>query len=58
MSLKHLEKLVPNATVQVTSVVGWQRQGLVYRKNEVFLDVVDNEAKNLLLRIYYEELRT
>ncbi|XP_028119609.1 AP-2 complex subunit mu-like [Camellia sinensis] len=49
------DKPVPNATLQVTSVVGWHREGLVYKKNEVisffspisFLDIV--ESANLLM---------
>ena len=28
---------MPNATLQVTGAVGWRREGLVYKKNEVFL---------------------
>lgn len=30
------DKPVPNATLQVTGAVGWRREGLVYKKNEVF----------------------
>lgn len=26
---------MPNATLQVTGAVGWRREGLVYKKNEV-----------------------
>ncbi|GAA0153711.1 membrane traffic protein [Lithospermum erythrorhizon] len=40
------DKPVPNATLQVTGAVGWRREGLVYKKNEVFLDIV--ESVNLL----------
>ena len=29
------ERPVPNATLQVTGAVGWRREGLVYKKNEV-----------------------
>lgn len=29
------DKPVPNATLQVTGAVGWRREGLVYKKNEV-----------------------
>eukprot|EP00850_Spirogloea_muscicola_P006480 SM000030S11489 [mRNA] locus=s30:959905:963424:- [translate_table: standard] len=36
-----------NATLQVTGAVGWRREGLVYKKNEVFLDIV--ESVNLLM---------
>lgn len=33
--LQHVDKPVPNATLQVTGAVGWRREGLVYKKNEV-----------------------
>lgn len=33
---KSSEKPVPNATLQVTGAVGWRREGLLYKKNEVF----------------------
>lgn len=32
---KAIDKPVPNATLQVTGAVGWRREGLVYKKNEV-----------------------
>lgn len=40
ISLKFLhwqasDKPVPNATLQVTGAVGWRREGLMYKKNEV-----------------------
>ncbi|KAG0448101.1 hypothetical protein HPP92_028002 [Vanilla planifolia] len=41
------DKPVPNATLQVTGAVGWRREGLFYKKNEVFLDIV--ESVNLLM---------
>ncbi|KAF3339133.1 AP-2 complex subunit mu [Carex littledalei] len=41
------ERAVPNATLQVTGAVGWRREGLFYKKNEVFLDIV--ESVNLLM---------
>lgn len=41
------DKPVPNATLQVTGAVGWRREGLNYKKNEVFLDIV--ESVNLLM---------
>ncbi|XP_015959058.1 AP-2 complex subunit mu [Arachis duranensis] len=44
---KPADKPVPNATLQVTGAVGWRREGLVYKKNEVFLDIV--ESVNLLM---------
>ncbi|KAG6407548.1 hypothetical protein SASPL_130540 [Salvia splendens] len=34
-SSKTADKPVPNATLQVTGAVGWRREGLVYKKNEV-----------------------
>ncbi|KAF3449459.1 hypothetical protein FNV43_RR10187 [Rhamnella rubrinervis] len=46
-SSKATDKPVPNATLQVTGAVGWRREGLVYKKNEVFLDIV--ESVNLLM---------
>ncbi|CAL5436517.1 unnamed protein product [Camellia sinensis] len=46
-SSKPADKPVPNATLQVTGAVGWRREGLVYKKNEVFLDIV--ESVNLLM---------
>ncbi|RVW49933.1 AP-2 complex subunit mu [Vitis vinifera] len=46
-SSKPSDKPVPNATLQVTGAVGWRREGLVYKKNEVFLDIV--ESVNLLM---------
>ncbi|TMW92312.1 hypothetical protein EJD97_013203 [Solanum chilense] len=46
-SKQPLDKPVPNATLQVTGAVGWRREGLVYKKNEVFLDIV--ESVNLLM---------
>lgn len=30
-----------SATLQVTGAVGWRREGIKYKKNEVFLDVVE-----------------
>ncbi|XP_010481430.1 PREDICTED: AP-2 complex subunit mu-like [Camelina sativa] len=46
-SSKPKDKPVPNATLQVTGAVGWRREGLAYKKNEVFLDIV--ESVNLLM---------
>jgi AP-2 complex subunit mu-1 len=36
-----------NATLTVTGAVGWRREGIKYKKNEVFLDIV--EQVNLLM---------
>ena len=30
-----------NATLTVTGAVGWRREGIKYKKNEVYLDVVE-----------------
>ncbi|KAL5168301.1 AP-2 complex subunit mu [Glycine soja] len=46
-SSKPSDRPIPNATLQVTGAVGWRREGLVYKKNEVFLDIV--ESVNLLM---------
>ncbi|KAK8639989.1 hypothetical protein V6N13_138355 [Hibiscus sabdariffa] len=46
-SSKPSDKPIPNATLQVTGAVGWRREGLFYKKNEVFLDIV--ESVNLLM---------
>lgn len=40
MEKKATDKPVPNATLQVTGAVGWRREGLVYKKNEVNDDLV------------------
>ncbi|KAF3655048.1 AP-2 complex subunit mu [Capsicum annuum] len=34
-SKQPLDRPVPNATLQVTGAVGWRREGLVYKKNEL-----------------------
>ena len=36
-----------NATMQVTGAVSWRREGLRYKKNEVYLDIV--ESINVLM---------
>ena len=38
--------MAPNATLQVTGAVGWRREGLVYKKNEVI-----TYLSSLLVRI-------
>lgn len=35
-----VDKPVPNATLQVTGAVGWRREGLAYKKNEVFVHLL------------------
>ena len=42
----HAAAAIKNATLQVTGAVGWRREGIVYKKNVVYLDVV--EQVNLL----------
>lgn len=37
----------PNATLQVTGSVSWRREGIKYKKNEVYLDLI--EQVNLLM---------
>jgi AP-2 complex subunit mu-1 len=32
---KKKEKADPNATLQVTGAVGWRKEGIKYKKNEV-----------------------
>lgn len=36
-----------NATVQVTGALGWRSEGIKHKKNEVFLDII--EQVNLLV---------
>ena len=36
-----------NATMQVTGAVSWRREGLRYKKSEVYLDIV--ESINVLM---------
>jgi hypothetical protein len=38
---KKREAEAANATLQVTGAVGWRKEGLRYKKNEVFLDVIE-----------------
>jgi hypothetical protein len=45
--LQEKKKADPNATLQVTGAVSWRREGIKYKKNEVFLDLV--EQVNLLM---------
>ena len=40
LSLQPKDKPVPNATLQVTGAVGWRREGLSYKKNEVRIDFI------------------
>ncbi len=45
--LEEKKKADPNATLQVTGAVSWRREGIKYKKNEVFLDLI--EQVNLLM---------
>lgn len=47
MVKKATDKPVPNATLQVTGAVGWRREGLVYKKNEVNDDFVTFACMNI-----------
>lgn len=41
------KEMAQNATLAVTGAVGWRREGIRYKKNEVYLDVI--ETVNLLM---------
>ena len=43
----HKLELTPNVPAAVTNAVSWRKEGIRYRKNEVFLDVI--ESVNLLV---------
>lgn len=45
-----------NATLQVTGAVGWRKDGIRYKKNELFLDVI--ETVSVLLSAQGAPLRT
>lgn len=45
---KATDRPVPNATLQVTGAVGWRREGLVYKKNEVSFMLCHNHPLQLL----------
>lgn len=40
-------ELTPHVPAAVTNAVSWRKEGVAYRKNEVFLDVI--ESVNLLV---------
>eukprot|EP00798_Chlamydomonas_sp_ICE-L_P015035 gene15035-21105_t len=46
----------PNATLQVTGAVAWRREGLKYKRNEIYLDNV--EQVNLVMSSIGEVLRS
>lgn len=45
----HKLEVAPKVPMTVTNAVSWRSEGIKYRKNEVFLDVV--ESVNLLVSI-------
>lgn len=49
-------ELARNATLTVTGAVGWRREGIKYKKNEVFLDII--EQVNLLMSSQGSVLRS
>jgi AP-1 complex subunit mu len=44
-------EITPRPPMAVTNAVSWRSEGIKYRKNEVFLDVI--ESVNILVRILY-----
>lgn len=51
-----LERSIPRPPIAVTNAVSWRPEGITYRKNEVFLDVV--ESVNLLVNSNGDVLRS
>ena len=47
----HRLELTPHIPAAVTNAVSWRKEGIKYRKNEVFLDVI--ESVNLLVSGIY-----
>ncbi len=45
----HRLELTPHIPAAVTNAVSWRKEGIKYRKNEVFLDVI--ESVNLLVNL-------
>lgn len=43
----HKLEVTPHIPAAVTNAVSWRKEGIKYRKNEVFLDVI--ESVNLLV---------
>ncbi len=43
----HRLEVTPSVPAAVTNAVSWRKEGIRYRKNEVFLDVI--ESVNLLV---------
>lgn len=46
-----LEVGAPRPPATVTNAVSWRSEGIKYRKNEVFMDVI--ESVNLLVRTFH-----
>ena len=47
----HKLEVAPRPPMAVTNAVSWRSEGIKYRKNEVFLDVI--ESVNLLVSFSY-----
>jgi hypothetical protein len=52
----HKLEVAPRPPMAVTSQVSWRSEGIKYRKNEVFLDVI--ESVNLLANVHGNVLRS
>lgn len=48
----HKLEVQPRPPMAVTNAVSWRSEGIKYRKNEVFLDVI--ESVNLLVKAFIE----
>ena len=46
----HRLEVTPSVPAAVTNAVSWRKEGIRYRKNEVFLDVI--ESVNLLVSFF------
>lgn len=51
----HKLEAAPRPPMAVTNAVSWRSEGLKYRKNEVFLDVI--ESVNLLVGVDFEKCK-
>lgn len=47
----HKLEIAPRPPIAVTNAVSWRSEGIKYRKNEVFLDVI--EGVNLLVSQFF-----
>ncbi len=50
----HKLEVAPRPPEALTNAVSWRGQGIKYRKNEVFLDVI--ESVNLLVIVFITDL--